>query len=111
MKSYVKSFNRFFYTVSLILLCGCATNNIDSSGGNLKYDKVCDVETRILKSYGDTLRIEYEPQNINAAENMASEYCLSTRSKVSTKNEVSCDGCCRATFVCKTIPNSENSKL
>ena len=68
-------------------------------------------ETKILKTYGDTLRIEYEPQNINAAENMASEYCLSTRSKVSTKNEVSCDGCCRATFICKTIPNPENSKI
>ena len=35
-----------------------------NSGGNLKYDKVCDVETRILKSYGDTVRVEYEPQKM-----------------------------------------------
>tara|TARA_Y100000766_G_scaffold176924_1_gene151921 strand:+ start:59 stop:376 length:318 start_codon:yes stop_codon:yes gene_type:complete len=105
MKSYVQSFKRFFYVVSVILLCGCATNNIDSSGGNLRYDKECDVETRILKSYGDTVRIEYEAQNMSAADSMASEYCLSSRSKVSTKNEVSCDGCCRATYICK---NSEN---
>ena len=105
MKSYVQSFKRFFYLVSLILLFGCATNSIDSSGDNLRYDKECDVETRILKSYGDTVRIEYEPQNMSAANSMASEYCLSSRSKVSTKNEVSCDGCCRATYICK---NSED---
>lgn len=50
MNTNAQIFNKFFCTVSLILLCGCATNNIDSSGGNLKYDKVCDVETKILKS-------------------------------------------------------------
>ena len=37
-----------------------------------------------------------------SADNMASEYCITYRNKVSTKNEVSCDGCCRATFLCKT---------
>ena len=105
MNTNAQIFNKFFCTVSLILLCGCATNNIDSSGGNLKYDKVCDVETRILKSYGDTVRVEYEPQKMIAADNMASEYCLSTRSKVSTKNEVSCDGCSRATYICKNPEN------
>ena len=105
MKCHAHSFTKFFYIVSLIFLYGCATNNIDSSGGNLKYDKVCDVETRILKSYGDTVRIEYEPTKINEADNMASEYCVTNRNKVSTKNEVSCDGCCRATFICKTIRN------
>ena len=105
MKGFAQSLTKLFYVVSLIFLYGCATNNIDSSGGNLKYDKVCDVETRILKSYGDTVRIEYEPTKINAANDMASEYCITYRNKVSTKNEVSCDGCCRATFICKTSPN------
>ena len=38
---------------------------------------------------------------MNAADNMASEYCVTNRNKVSTKNEVSCDGCCRATFYVK----------
>ena len=33
---------------------------------------------------------------MNEADNMASEYCVTNRNKVSTKNEVSCDGCCRA---------------
>ena len=102
MKGFAQSLTKLFYVVSLIFLYGCATNNIDSSGGNLKYDKVCDVETRILKSYGDTVRVEYEPQKMIAADNMASEYCLSSRNKVSTKNQVSCDGYCRATYLCKT---------
>ena len=105
MKNHAHSFAKFFYVVSLIFLYGCATNNIDSSGGNLKYDKVCDVETRILKSYGDTARIEYKPTNMKEADNMALEYCITYRNKVSTKNEVSCDGCCRATYICKSNNN------
>ena len=72
-----------------------SNSRLNSSSSN--YDKVCDVETRILKSYGDTVRIEYEPTKMNEADNMASEYCVTNRNKVSTKNEVSCDGCCRAT--------------
>lgn len=102
MKNLVQKFFRLFFVVSIFFLHSCATNDIDNSGSNLKYDKVCDVETRILKSYGDTVRIEYEPTRMVSADNMASEYCLSTRNKVSTKNEVSCDGCCRATYLCKT---------
>ena len=98
----MNSITKFFFVGILVFIYGCTTNNIDSSGGNLKYDKVCEVETRILKSYGDTVRIEYRPTNINDADNMASEYCVSSRKKISTKNEVSCDGCCRATYLCKT---------
>ena len=102
MKNLVQKFFRLFFVVSIFFLHSCATNDIDNSGSNLKYDKVCDVETRISKSYGDTVRIEYEPTMMVSADNMASEYCLSTRNKISTKNEVSCDGCCRATYLCKT---------
>ncbi|MBD23061.1 MAG: hypothetical protein CL572_05310 [Alphaproteobacteria bacterium] len=101
MKKIRQNFLKTLSITFLIFLYSCATNNIDSSGGNLKYDKACDVETRILKSYGDTVRIEYEPTKSNSADNMASEYCLINRNKISTKNQVSCDGCCRATYLCK----------
>ena len=76
MKNLVQKFIRLFVVVSIFFLHSCTTNDIDSSGSNLKYDKVCDVETRILKSYGDTVRIEYEPTRMVSADNMASEYCL-----------------------------------
>ena len=105
MKMFAHNFFKTLNIIFLILLYSCATNDIDGRGGNLKYDKVCDVETRILKSYGDTVRIEYEPTKMMSADNMASEYCITYRNKTSTKNEVSCDGCCRATFICKTISN------
>jgi len=102
MKNLMQNCFKVFFAASIFFIHSCATTDIDSSGSNLKYDKVCDVETRILKSYGDTVRIEYEPTRMKSADNMASEYCLSNRNKISTKNEVSCDGCCRATYLCKT---------
>ena len=105
MKIFLHNSFKILNVCLLILLYSCATNDIDGTGSNLKYDKVCDVETRILKSYGDTVRIEYEPTKMMSADNMASEYCITYRNKVSTKNEVSCDGCCRATFICKTLTN------
>ena len=67
--------------------------------------KYAMLKPEFLKSYGDTVRIEYEPTKMMSADNMASEYCITYRNKVSTKNEVSCDGCCRATFICKTLTN------
>ncbi|MBS91794.1 MAG: hypothetical protein CMM95_01895 [Rickettsiales bacterium] len=96
----IKKLNTFILFSLLILIISCASKQ--DSGTTLNYVKDCDIETRILKSYGDTIRIEYKPSGMDAADNMALDYCLENRGKISTKNEVSCEGCCKATYICKS---------
>ena len=79
----------------MFLTLSCATSNQDK-----KYLSDCKSETGILKTYGDTIRIEYNLKNKEEVDQIANEYCKK-RSKVAKENQVACDGCCRVTFICK----------
>tara|TARA_B100000575_G_C22928405_1_gene538147 strand:+ start:213 stop:530 length:318 start_codon:yes stop_codon:yes gene_type:complete len=82
-----------------IILSNCSTK----SSINMKSDSYkagCEAEVKILKSYGDTLRIEHSPADYEEAMNISKGYCAE-RKKLSTKNQSSCDGCCRTTYICK----------
>ena len=84
---------------SMVIFSGCASVNTNSVPDS--YSEKCDVDVEIIQSYGDTLRIEYKPSKNIVANEFASSYCLNERQKTSTKNQVQCDGCCRATYICK----------
>ena len=83
-----------------LFFSGCAS--VQQSGSPpAKYTLKCKKNVEILRSYGDTIRIEYEPSKMQKADKFAKDYCLIERQKVSVKNQVSCDGCCKATYICK----------
>lgn len=87
---------RYTFLVIMFLTLSCATSNQDK-----KYLSNCDSKTGILKTYGDTIRIEYNLKNKEEVDQIANEYCKK-RSKVAKENQVACDGCCRVTFICKS---------
>ena len=76
-----KKINPFLSFFLLMFLISCASNK--NSGETLNYVNDCDIETRILRSYGDTIRIEYQPSGMDLADNMALDYCLENRNKIS----------------------------
>lgn len=86
---------RYIFLVIMFFTLSCTTSNQDK-----KYLSDCDSETGILKTYGDTIRIEYNLKNKEEVDQIANEYCKK-RSKVAKENQVACDGCCRVTFICK----------
>ncbi len=86
--------------VFLFFLSGCATVQ-QTSSPPAEYASECKKKVEILRSYGDTIRIEYEPSKMQKADKNAEDYCLIERQKVAIKNQVSCDGCCKATYICK----------
>ena len=82
-----------------IILANCAAN----SATRMKQDSYkagCEVEVKILKSYGDTIRIEHSPADYEQALGISKSYCAE-RKKLTTKNQSNCDGCCRTTYICK----------
>tara|TARA_Y100000813_G_C23927114_1_gene241679 strand:- start:260 stop:520 length:261 start_codon:yes stop_codon:yes gene_type:complete len=83
-----------------LIFSGCASVNNDSVP--ISYSEECSKDIEIIQSYGDTLRIEYHPKNKIQADQLGSNYCLNERKKISSKNQVNCDGCCRATYICKS---------
>ena len=86
---------RYTFLLIMFFTLSCATSNQDK-----KYLSDCDSKTGILKTYGDTIRIEYNLKNKEEVDQIANEYCKK-RSKVAKENQVACDGCCRVTFICK----------
>ena len=64
------------------------------------YKAGCEEKVKILKSYGDTIRIEHSPGDYDEALGLSKSYCAE-RKKLITKNQSNCDGCCRTTFICK----------
>ena len=72
------------------------------------YKSGCEEETKILRSYGDTLRIEHAPNDSEKALMISQEYCAK-RAKLSNINQSNCDGCCRTTYICKgNLTNEED---
>tara|TARA_B100000989_G_scaffold265288_1_gene218102 strand:- start:634 stop:927 length:294 start_codon:yes stop_codon:yes gene_type:complete len=93
-------FNVKYLVVLLFFLPGCASVHKSNLPPD-EYFTECSKDVEILRSYGDTIRIEYEPSRMLKADKYAEDYCLFERKKNSIKNQVSCDGCCKATYICK----------
>lgn len=89
-----------YFLLITFFFYGCASIGQKNSPP-AKYSSDCQVNVQILKSFGDTIRIEYNPSNMAKADKFASDYCLIERKKNSSKNQVNCDGCCTATYICK----------
>ena len=86
----------FFIT---FMLANCAANSATSMKQDA-YKAGCEAEVKILKSFGDTIRIEHGPADYNQALSLSKSYCAE-RKKLTTKNQSNCDGCCRTTYICK----------
>tara|TARA_B100001248_G_C27369292_1_gene450801 strand:- start:759 stop:1076 length:318 start_codon:yes stop_codon:yes gene_type:complete len=86
----------FFIT---LVLANCAAKSATTMKTD-SYKAGCEVGLKILKSYGDTLRIEHSPDEYEKAMSLSKSYC-EERKKLSTKNQSNCDGCCRTTYICK----------
>lgn len=89
-----------FLIFLIFFLSSCASVQ-QTSSPPAEYASECKKDVEILRSYGDTIRIEYEPSKMQKADRFAEDYCLIERQKLSIKNQVSCDGCCKATYMCK----------
>lgn len=85
----------------VLFVSGCVSTE-QTKAPPSEYSSECNIKVEILKSYGDTIRIEYEPSEMRKADKFANDYCLIERQKSSVKNQVSCDGCCKATYLCKS---------
>lgn len=86
--------------ILIIFISGCTS--VKDSDVPTSYSEECDIDVQIIQSYGDTIRIEYDPENKQTAEKFAINYCLNERQKSAKKNQVNCEGCCRATYICKS---------
>ena len=82
-----------------IILANCAANSATGMKQD-SYKAGCESEVKILKSYGDTIRIEHSPADYEQALGISKSYCAE-RKKLTTKNQSNCDGCCRTTYICK----------
>ena len=82
-----------------LVLANCAAKSATSMKSDA-YKAGCEEEVKILKSYGDTVRIEHSPADYDEALVLARSYCA-VREKLTTKNQSNCDGCCRTTYICK----------
>ena len=82
-----------------IILANCAANSATRMKKD-SYKAGCEAEVKILKSYGDTIRIEHSPADYEQALGISKSYCAE-RKKLTTKNQSNCDGCCRTTYICK----------
>lgn len=82
-----------------IILANCAAKSATSMKQD-SYKAGCEAEVKVLKSYGDTIRIEHSPADYDQALGLAKSYCVE-RKKLTTKNQSNCDGCCRTTYICK----------
>ena len=82
-----------------LVLANCAAKSATSMKSDA-YKAGCEEEVKILKSYGDTVRIEHSPAGYDEALGLSKSYCAK-RKKLSTKNQSNCDGCCRTTYICK----------
>ena len=87
------------FIIISILLSNCATKS-STNMKNDSYKAGCEAEVKILKSYGDTIRIEHSPADYEQALGISKSYCAE-RKKLTTKNQSNCDGCCRTTYICK----------
>ena len=81
------------------MLVNCAANSATGMKQD-SYKAGCESEVKILKSYGDTIRIEHSPADYEQALGISKSYCAE-RKKLTTKNQSNCDGCCRTTYICK----------
>ena len=91
------------YKILILLIVTFLANCASKTTTQIKKDSYkagCEVETKILRSYGDTLRIEHAPNNSEEALMISQEYCAKRR-KLSNINQSNCDGCCRTTYICK----------
>ena len=96
MKLVLRNIILFFISV---MLANCAAKGATKMK-NDSYKAGCESEVKILKSYGDTLRIEHSPKDYDKAMSLSKSYCAE-RKKLSNKNQSNCDGCCRTTYICK----------
>ena len=69
-----------FHFLITFFFYGCASIGQKNSPP-AKYSSDCQVNVQILKSFGDTIRIEYNPSNMATADKFASDYCLIERKK------------------------------
>ena len=96
MNIILRSIVLFFIT---LVLANCAAKSATQMKSD-SYKAGCEEEVKILKSYGDTVRIEHSPADYDDALGLSKSYCAE-RKKLTTKNQSNCDGCCRTTFICK----------
>ena len=82
-----------------IILANCAANSATGMKQD-SYKAGCEAEVKVLRSYGDTIRIEHSPADYEKALGLSISYCAE-RKKLTTKNQSNCDGCCRTTYICK----------
>lgn len=88
--------------INIAVLCICFIfMSCSTADNNIKYVGDCERETKILKIYGDTIRIEYNFSEKTEALRTAEKYCKD-RNKIAHENQLNCDGCCRVTFLCKS---------
>ena len=90
--------NLVFIFISVIL-ANCAAKGATSLK-NDSYKAGCEAEVKVLRSYGDKIRIEHSPADYDKALELSNTYCAE-RNKISNKNQSNCDGCCRTTYICK----------
>ena len=83
----------------ILILANCAAKSSTPMKSDA-YKAGCAEEVKILKSYGDTIRIEHSPADYDEALGLSKSYCAE-RKKLSTKNQSNCEGCCRTTYICK----------
>ena len=81
-----------------LILANCAANSTSMQRDD--YKTGCNAEMKILRSFGDTIRIEHSPTEYDKALDLSKVYCAE-RKKLSNKNQSNCDGCCRTTYICK----------
>ena len=96
MKTIIRNIILLFIT---LILASCAANSATTMKKD-SYKSGCEAEVKILKSFGDTIRIEHSPADYDQALSLSKDYCAE-REKLSTKNQSNCDGCCRTTYICK----------
>ena len=95
MKLTLKNIVLIFISLILVSCAGHSTSMKRDS-----YKAECDNEIKIIKSFGDTVRIEHSPAEYDKALELSRVYCAE-RKKLSSKNQSNCDGCCRTTYICK----------
>ena len=99
--------HKILILLTVTFLANCATKTTTQIKKD-SYKSGCEEETKILRSYGDTLRIEHAPNDSEKALMISQEYCAK-RAKLSNINQSNCDGCCRTTYICKgTLTNEED---
>ena len=103
MNDMKKGMLLFILMFILLFLVSCSSSEDElAKDKNVLEDKIgeCDKEVKIIKAYGDDIRIRYALGQESEADEVAREWC-DVNGKVSVKGVVSCQGCCYTSYMCK----------